>query len=88
MNNILQEIDLIEKIEVFFTKPEGKYLLNLLTNKKIELLEELCDVSAENLYKVQGTLKGLGIFIDFLTDTEEQINYLKNQLQTDIDNTY
>ena len=88
MENIAKEIDLIEKIEVFFTKPEGKYLLNLLTDKKIDLLEELCEVSADNLYKVQGTLKGLNVLIEFLASTEEQVDYLKSKLETDIDNSY
>ena len=83
MSNNNEKLALVKKIDEFFCKPEGKYFLSILTERKLDLIEELCEANTDNLYKIQGQLKGLQDLINFVDEIDVVMN---NVVENDIDN--
>lgn len=79
----MDEITILKKINDFFVKPEGKYLLNVLILKKYELLDELSEVKVDDFYQLQGQIKGIHELISFINNIDVEIS---NKNINDIDN--
>lgn len=78
----MDELTIIKKIEDFFCKPEGKFLLDLLTIKKYELLDELSEAKLEDVYQLQGQIKGIHEITTYIKDISVEIN---NRIEKNID---